>query len=152
VQGRCSMSASLLTPAAAADFVLRYVHEHADERGEVLAREVITAGGDAGFTESAITKARCKIGSKVGRRKTGRRGGWAWYSLQPPDAESLNQDSTGTDDSAESSTDQQDSGSPTIGFRLYPPERLIAMGRCPMCSLHPLTQGHRDECLGGGVM
>jgi hypothetical protein len=31
-------------------------------------------------------------------------------------------------------------------FRLYPPERLIALGRCPDCSFHPPTQGHRDSC------
>ncbi|UUO01697.1 hypothetical protein M4D79_25560 [Mycolicibacterium novocastrense] len=150
------MSITVSTPKAAAEFILRYVREHADERGEVLAREVITAGEDAGFTESAITKARCMIGSKVGRRKIGRRGGWAWYSLQPP-AEYLLQDSTDTDDGTESSRDLQGSSAksadsyPTVGFRLYQPEHLIEMGRCPVCSFHPPTQGHRDGCPRGDV-
>jgi hypothetical protein len=34
----------------------------------------------------------------------------------------------------------------TVGFRLYPPETLIALDRCPDCSFHELTQGHREGC------
>lgn len=33
-----------------------------------------------------------------------------------------------------------------VGFRPYPPEKLIALGRCPDCSFDPPTQGHREGC------
>jgi hypothetical protein len=45
-----------------------------------------------------------------------------------------------------SDTDAEQARWPTTGFRLYPPEKLIEMGRCPECSFHPPTQGHRDGC------
>ncbi len=53
-------------------FILRYIAQHADENGEVLARDVIAAGDSAGYTDKDLTKARvrCKA-PKISSRREG---------------------------------------------------------------------------------
>lgn len=53
-------------------FILRYIREHADENGEVPARDVFTAGEPAGYTEKDLTKARARCKEpKIATRKQG---------------------------------------------------------------------------------
>jgi hypothetical protein len=60
-------------------FIILYIRVYGNDSGEVSAREVLTEGVKAGFSENELKKARSAMKHRVGTRKAGKDAGWVWY-------------------------------------------------------------------------
>ncbi|MGB3521940.1 MAG: hypothetical protein WBA50_10730 [Mycobacterium sp.] len=85
---------------AAVQFIVGHIATHGGENEEVAAREVISAGELAGYTERVLIRARHQARAKIGARKASPHegNGWRWYLLDPPE-ELLEDSGRGEEDS-----------------------------------------------------